>query len=58
LAFGAMIERTLDAGGVEVLLVGFGDASGGGAELGFERGADGRELRLGDVAGVLRVQRG
>jgi hypothetical protein len=53
-----MIERTLDAGGVEFLLVGLGDAVGGGAELGFERGTDGRKVGLGDGAGVLRVQRG
>lgn len=58
MAFGAMVKCTLDAGGVELLLVGLGDTVGGGAELGFERGADGRKVGLGDGAGVLRVQRG
>jgi hypothetical protein len=57
-AFAALIKGSLDADGVEFLLVGFGDAIGGGAQLGLERGADGREFGLGDVAGVLRIQRG
>jgi hypothetical protein len=56
-AFGAVIECGLNARGVELLLVGLGDAVGG-AKLGLERGADGREFGLGDRAGVLRVQRG
>ncbi len=56
--FGALIKGSLDAGRVQLLLVGFGDAVGGRAQLGLEGGADGREFRLGDLAGVLRVQRG
>lgn len=48
LTFGAMIEGLLDAGGVELLLVGFG-------KRGVEFGADRRDDGLGDGAGVLSV---
>ena len=58
MAFAASIKGSLNADGVELLLVGFGDAIGAGAQLGLKRDADGREFGLGDVAGVLRVQRG
>ena len=58
MAFAASIKGSLNADGVKLLLVGFGDAIGGGTQLGLERDADGREFGLGDIAGVLRVQRG
>jgi hypothetical protein len=55
-----VIQSLLDAGGIELGLVGFGEgAAGGGSEfgdaveLGVERGAEGGDHRLGDGACVL-----
>ena len=53
MAFAAVVEGLLDAGGVELLLVGFGEAGRGGVELREELGADGRDDGFGDGAGVL-----
>jgi hypothetical protein len=65
LAFAALIEGVLDAGGVELGLVSFGEgAAGGGSEfgdaveLGVEREAEGRQHGLGDGARVLRGEKG
>ena len=55
-AFAAFVEGLLDAVGVELVLVGFGDAGGGADELGLELGADGGKFGLGYVAGVLSRQ--
>ena len=52
-AFGAVVEGLLDAGGVKLLLIGFGER---GVELGGEGGADRRNGGFGDLAGVLRVE--
>ena len=47
---GAVVKGLLDAGGVELVLIGFGER---GVELGEEGGADRRKDGLGDGAGVL-----
>jgi len=56
-----LVQSLLDAGGVELRLVGFGEgAAGSGSEpgnaveLSVERGAEGRQHRLCDGARVLR----
>ena len=55
---GAVIEGVLDAGGGEFLLIGEGDDAVVGGDVGLESDAGGRDLRLGDGAGVLGAKGG
>ena len=54
MAFGAAIDGLLNAHGVELRFVGGGESAGARGEMSVERGADRRQNRFGDGAGVLR----
>ena len=51
-----MVDRVLNAGGGELLLVGESDDAVIGGDVGLEGDAGGRNLWLGDGAGVLCVK--